>query len=72
MISTIVKIAILAAVILIGLKIFSPETADKAVNKISDVTGVEKSTINDNLNKATTMTVQGAEKLKETTKESLK
>jgi hypothetical protein len=39
---TIIKYAVIAVAILIGLKIFMPDVADSAVNKISDSTGIDK------------------------------
>ncbi len=71
MISMIVKIAFLAIVILVGLKIFMPDVANDAVNKISTQTGIDKSIINDNLNKATSMAIDGADKLTDIAKEQI-
>jgi Sec-independent protein translocase protein TatA len=71
MIGTIVKLAILAIVILIGLKIFSPETADKAVNQISESTGISKDTINQKLDDATAKTIDGAKQAADAAKAKL-
>jgi len=71
MIGTIIKLLLFVIVVLVGLKIFMPEMADKAVDTISKTTGVDKSVLEENLNKATDMTIDGAQKLAETTQEKL-
>ena len=63
MIKGIIKLSILAVVILIGLKIFAPQVADQIIDKISQTTGIEKDTLDDNLNKATNLTKDSANML---------
>jgi len=63
MIGTIIKLVILAVAILVGLKIFAPNTADKVLDQISQTTGVEKNILDDSLNKATDITKDSANKL---------
>jgi len=63
MIGTIIKLIIIVVAILVGLKIFAPETADKVLDKISQTTGIEKNILDDSLNKATDITKDGANKL---------
>ncbi|MCK5295198.1 MAG: hypothetical protein KAJ49_11125 [Arcobacteraceae bacterium] len=71
MIGTLIKLAVLAIIIFVGLNIFNPEMADNAVNKISETTGIDKNTINNNLEKATNMALDGAEKLNDAAKEKI-
>ncbi len=72
MIGTILKLTIFIVIVLVGLKIFMPEMADKAVNQISETTGVEKSIINDNLNKVTNIAIDKTNQLADDAKDKLK
>lgn len=69
MIGTLIKLALLTIVVLIGLKIFAPEVYEKTTNKISQTTGIDKNKIDSNIDKATDITIKGAEKFTQIAKE---
>ena len=71
MIGTIVKLLVLVVVILVALKIFAPEMYDSTTDKISQTTGVEKSFIDKNIDKAKDMAIDGAEKLTDSAKDAI-
>jgi hypothetical protein len=56
MIGTIVKLLVLVAVVLIALNIFAPQEADKALSTISETTKIDKSSLKENLDKASEFT----------------
>jgi len=67
----IIKVVILVVVVLIGLNIFMPEVATKAVDKISESTGIDKDKLNDNLNKATTVVIDKADEMTDLAKDKI-
>lgn len=71
MLGMLLKLILLVVIILVGLQIFSPETAQKAVDQISETTGVEKSTLEKNLDKATQFTLDSADKVAQAAKEKI-
>lgn len=71
MIGTILKLGLFIAIVLIGLNIFAPKTYESTITKLSEITGIEKEKIDTNVEKATTLSIQGAEKLTQIAKEKI-
>ena len=71
MISTILKITIFSVITLVVLKVFIPNTASKVISTISETTGIEKRTINENLDKIINLITDSADSLKEITTEAI-
>jgi len=67
------KIIVLLVLVLIGLKVFAPDVADKVIDKVSQSTGIEKEVINNNknLDNATDITKEGINKALDKAKDSL-
>ena len=68
MIGTIIKLAILIVVVLVGLKLFAPKVYEDTTSKISQETGIDKSTIDSNINKATHIAIESADKITDESK----
>ena len=62
---TILKYGAIAVAVLIAFKVFMPSIADEAVGKISESTGIEKSTLDKQLKKASNLAKDKAEELKD-------
>ena len=62
---TLLKYGAIAVAILIALKIFMPSVADEAVGKISETTGIEKSALDKQLKKASSLAKDKAKELKD-------
>lgn len=71
MIGTLVKLLVLVVVILVGLKVFAPDMYESTTDKISETTGVEKSFIDKNIDKAKDMAIEGADKLTDSAKDAI-
>jgi hypothetical protein len=56
MLGTLIKLAILAIVILVALNILAPKQADKVLDTVSEKTSIDKTTLKENLDKATQFT----------------
>lgn len=71
MLGTIIKLAVLAAIILIALNIFAPNQADKVLDSVSESTNLDKSALQDKLNKATEFTKDTIKEASETVKDNM-
>jgi len=71
MIGSIVKLGLLVVVILIALNIFAPEQADKLLSTFSEKTDIDKSSLKDNLDKATEFTKDTVKEASQTVKENI-
>lgn len=56
MLGTLIKLAVVAAIVLIALNIFAPNQADKVLDSVSESTSIDKDKLKEKLDKATEFT----------------
>ena len=71
MVWTIIKLAVLAAVISVTLNIFAPNQADKILGTVSEKTGMDKDGLSDKLKSATEFTKDTIKEASDTVKEKV-
>lgn len=71
MIGQLIKLIILVVVIMIGLKMFAPNTYDSILGTVSDKTGIEKSKMDDSLDNIKDKATEGMNVIKEKTGEAI-